>query len=240
MTTHNFFAVYTMARKDFFYEAKMSFCNIIGLASILAPLLVLFSLKYGIVTSMNDRLFETAVNREISPYGHGLYTDEWLEKLSKKPEIEYVIPSTRWLAAQMTLVNVGNIEAEPFDVQMLPSTKGDPLLSEWKLPNIDDFDIILSYQAATALKIKVGQHIEARVGRLQDQRLLRFTMPVVGIMHRSISNHETAFVSLDFLLASEMFRENESVPGFDVEGILNPKEQRKWSYASFRAYVKGV
>ena len=58
-----------LAFRDYSHEWHISGCFILGLAAVLAPLLVLFGLKYGLVTSMLTALAEDPENREIKPLG---------------------------------------------------------------------------------------------------------------------------------------------------------------------------
>ena len=54
-----------LAFRDYSHEWHISGCFILGLAAVLAPLLVLFGLKYGLVTSMLTALAENPENREL-------------------------------------------------------------------------------------------------------------------------------------------------------------------------------
>jgi len=58
-----------LALRDYSHEWHISGCFILGLALVLAPLLVLFGLKYGLVTSMLGALAEDPENRELRPLG---------------------------------------------------------------------------------------------------------------------------------------------------------------------------
>ena len=45
-------AIIGLSMRDFVHELSLSLCAILGIAAILAPLLVLFGLKFGVVYSM--------------------------------------------------------------------------------------------------------------------------------------------------------------------------------------------
>ena len=66
-----------LAFRDYSHEWHISGCFILGLAAVLAPLLVLFGLKYGLVTSMLTALAENPESSSRSaagttpPYGFG-------------------------------------------------------------------------------------------------------------------------------------------------------------------------
>ena len=68
-----------LAFRDYIHEWRMSSCFILALASVLAPMLLLFGLKFGIVTGMMDRLVEDPRNREIRPVGANRFDYDWFK-----------------------------------------------------------------------------------------------------------------------------------------------------------------
>lgn len=59
-----------LAFRDFLHEWRVSLCLIFALAAVLAPLLVLFGLKSGIIATMTERLRADPHNLEITLRGH--------------------------------------------------------------------------------------------------------------------------------------------------------------------------
>ena len=89
--------------RDYSHEWRMSGCFVLALASVLAPMMILFGLKFGIVSTMVDQLVENPLNREIRPIGSGRYDDAWIERYRQRADVEFVIPKTRALAATIQL-----------------------------------------------------------------------------------------------------------------------------------------
>lgn len=89
--------------RDYGHEWRMSGCFILGLASVLAPMMILFGLKFGIVSSMLNELVEDPTNREIRPIGSGRYDQQWLDAMLQRNDVEFIIPKTRTLAATIQL-----------------------------------------------------------------------------------------------------------------------------------------
>ena len=73
--------VHSLALSDYTHEWRMSACFVLALAAVLAPMMVLFGLKFGIITSMVDNLIEDPENREIRPIGSARYGKPWFETL---------------------------------------------------------------------------------------------------------------------------------------------------------------
>ena len=95
--------VLPLAWADWCAEARLSACAVLGLAAVLAPLLVLFGLKYGLVATLTERLLADPRTRELLPVGSGRYDAAWFERLRARPEIGFVVPRTRQIAATAEL-----------------------------------------------------------------------------------------------------------------------------------------
>ena len=59
----------SLAWADYRGEARLSLCAIFALAAVITPLLVLFGLKYGLVSTLTERLERAPSVREIIPVG---------------------------------------------------------------------------------------------------------------------------------------------------------------------------
>ena len=109
---HTFQTIFRLALKDYFYERLLSACAIMGLAAVLAPLLVLFGVKSGIINTMSDRLLQDPRNREISPVGSGRYGADWFSALSKRSDVDFVVPQT------LSLINISEPTRPPVASRM--------------------------------------------------------------------------------------------------------------------------
>ncbi|MFT5659384.1 MAG: putative ABC transport system permease protein, partial [Gammaproteobacteria bacterium] len=149
--------------RDYSHEWRMSGCFVFALASVLAPMMILFGLKFGIVSSMVSGLVENPVNREIRPIGSGQYSGQWIEQYRGRKEVEFIIPKTRALAATIQLKS--DTARHILSTEMMATAKGDPLLTG--LDNIPSgyLEVILSKAAAQKLKVEKGHEIDASLAR---------------------------------------------------------------------------
>ena len=74
--------------RDYSHEWRMSGCFVLALSSVLAPMMILFGLKFGIVSTMVDELVENPANREIRPIGSGRYDDAWIDAYRARNDVE--------------------------------------------------------------------------------------------------------------------------------------------------------
>jgi len=225
--------------QDFLHEWPVSLCLIFALAAVLSPLLVLFGLKSGIVTTMRDRLRADPVNREIVIRGHHTLTAAWFEELAARRDVGFVLPRTRRLAATITLARPKGA-ALP-DLDMLPTAAGDPLFPTGARGPVGLDEIVLSHTAATKLQVTVGERLEGLIARRRDGRAEAATVPltVVGILPEPAFGGDAAFVSLGLLVAAEDYRDGLAVPDLGVTAGETSATARS-AYASARLYAAGL
>ena len=224
--------------RDYSHEWRMSGCFILALSSVLAPMMILFGLKFGIVTTMIDDLVENPANREIRPVGSGGYDDAWIDALRARDDVEFIIPKTRALAATIQLQNqaAGRI----LSAEMFATAPADPLFSDARdLPG-DYQQVILSHSAAQKLEVEAGDEINASLARQFQGKRDRVHLPlrVIDVADATITARNIAYVHLDLLVASEDFKDGRAVPQLGWDG--HPQDTSARMYPSFRLYARSI
>jgi len=224
--------------RDYTHEWRMSGCFVLALASVLAPLMILFGLKFGIVSSMVIQLVENPINREIRPIGSGHYDQQWFDRFRDLDEVEFVIPKTRALAATMQLKS--ETAKRILTTELLATAEGDPLLARLSKTPSDQFQIILSQGSAEKLNVKRNDRIDASLARqFQGKReRVHLDLNVIDIADATVVSRNMAFVHLDLLLATEQFKDGRAVPGLGWDG--NELDESSRSYPSFRLYARSI
>ncbi len=149
---------------DYRGEARLSLCAIFALAAVITPLLVLFGLKYGLVSTLTERLERAPSVREIIPVGGARYRAEDIAALAARADVAFAVPRTRQIAATADLSGGGETA---LSVEMIPSAAGDPLLAGLPQPDRPT-RVVLSHGAAEKLGVQPGERIVARIGRRMD------------------------------------------------------------------------
>jgi putative ABC transport system permease protein len=216
----------------------MSGCFILALSSVLAPMMILFGLKFGIVTTMINQLVENPVNREIRPIGSGRYDDAWIDQYRNRGDVEFIIPKTRALAATIQLKSA--TANRIVSTELLATAAGDPLLAGLTSVPKDYYQVILSQSAAKKLKVKTGDEIDASLARQFQGKRERVHLPlkVVDIADEVVTTRSVAFVNLDLLIASEQFKDGRAVEKLGWAGNSDELEERV--YPSFRLYARSI
>ena len=158
--------VASLAWQDYRNDGWLSACSVLALVAVIAPLLVLFGLKFGLVSSLTERLETDPASREIIPLGGGRFSAAFIAQLGERSDVAFAVPRTRQIAAT---AQVGTLTLE-----MLPTAAGDPLLAGLPMPHGLD-QIVLSHTAAEKLAARPGDWLETSfarqvAGRVEAQR----------------------------------------------------------------------
>jgi len=224
--------------RDYSHEWRMSGCFILALASVLAPMMILFGLKFGIVTTMIHELIENPANREIKPIGSGRYDDAWIEGMRQRDEVEFIIPRTRALAATIQLRSTS--AKRIVSTELLATAAGDPLMVGANQQPQNFFQVILSHAAAKKLNVKPGDEIDASLARQFQGKRERVHLPleVIDVAAAGVISRNVAFVDLELLLASEQFKDGRAVEALGWLG--NTASLNGRVYPSFRLYARSI
>ncbi|MDH3883214.1 MAG: FtsX-like permease family protein [Desulfobacterales bacterium] len=237
---NKFKTVIHLALRDYLHERLLSACAVMGLAAVLAPLLVLFGVKSGIINTLSDRLIQDPRNREISAVGSGRYGADWFSAMRDRPDVAFVIPQTRSIAASMILYNKNSANPRTVVVSLIPTAEGDPLLEQYGRIVAEKNTVVLSEPAARKLKVKEGQHITGQVGRSVSgvKQQVAATLKIVAVLPLDAFTREAAFVRLELLEATEDYRDGHRSETFGWPGSARPTRPRV--YPSFRLYARSI
>ncbi len=204
---------------------------------MIAPLLLLFGLRFGIVSQLQNDLANDPRNLEIRMLSSGSYDQEWIEQLRKRHDVGFAIGQTRSLN---TLADL-QVDSSHFieNAEVIPTDIGDPLLASLHIQH--ENEIILTQEAARKLSVNVGDTLTLRVSRQLDERREwgRMRLTVAGILPPTYFNRAAIFTQPSLLLILEHFRDGYAISALGVASgqPLSPKPQR---YARARLYAKSI
>ncbi|MCF8051015.1 MAG: hypothetical protein K9L59_07235 [Desulfobacterales bacterium] len=233
---HRFKTIVSISLRDYFHERLLSACAILGLAAVLAPLLVIFGVKSGIISTLTDRLVGDPRNLEITAVGSGQFSPEWFDRMSAKPGVDFLIPQTRSIAATMVLVDRGASLPATLPVDLIPTGKGDPLLEKYASVPEEVSAVVLSASAARKLQTEAGRTVVGKVGRsVQGQKeQVDIALTVSAVLPPEAFFRDAAFVDIALLEATEDYRDGFGSERFGWPGKPKPRSAR--SYPGFRMY----
>ena len=237
---HHHREILRLAYRDFAHERRISLCYVLALMAVLAPLLVLFGLKFGLVDTLGQRLVESPANREVLAVGSRRFEQAWFERMAARPDVAFVVPNTRRIAASLSrLLN----PAKGLDLralQMIPTGPGDPLLGESTATPQGLAELVLSASAARKLGAGAGDRLVARIDRHRNGRDegVVWELTVAGVAAPEALADDAALVPLALLVATEDYRDGVAVPELGWDG--GPPAAGPRSYARFRLYATSI
>lgn len=224
--------VLRLALADLWHERVLFLCSALGCAAVLAPLIVLFGLRAGVVAGLRAELLEDPRAREIVSVVNRTLEPALFARLAADPRIAFVVPRTRALSASIVVEN----PARPgggLRVELLPTAAGDPLFPA--LGAMDADGVLLSGGVMERLGVAVGDRVLGAVTRIRDGRreTLEFPLRVAGVVPLSVLARDGAFAALPVLLMVEDFLDGQV--GMDARVVPDAGAGR--AFAGFRLHA---
>jgi putative ABC transport system permease protein len=228
----------SLALQDLWHDRKVSLCIAASLVAVIAPLLLLFGLKHGVVSQLQDELLRDPRNLEVKMLSNGNYDTAWIERLRLRPETGFALGQTRSLNTQADLL----IGMQRFveGAEIIATEPGDPQLNLAPLNPVGN-QVILSASAAQRLQAKAGDSVQMRALRRLEGVNERgeMTLTVLAVLDGARFGRAAGFVAPPLLLDLERFRDGYQVSAFGVTtgkplGNLQPL------YARARVYARDI
>ena len=224
-----------LALKALNFEKLVSFCLIASLCSVIAPLLLLFSLRFGIITNLEENLKQDPSNLEIKFMSGYKLGDEFFESLKENPHVQFVLPLTRSLSVTTSVFANGKLIDR---IDAMPTAKNDPLvLRSGITQDLGLNEVFMSKSLAEDLKLKVGDSLKLKISRklndVNENSVQTFTLK--GIIDSRYLQLRKILINFDTLVYMEDYRDGFNPPVFSDGSKLN---QARDSFAKARLYVK--
>lgn len=224
-----------LSLKDLCHHWQASLCFVAALVGILAPLLIVFALKNGIVTTMLGQLVDDPSNRELIAIGARSHDMDFFDRFGSRPDVEFLTPATRSINAQANAVRHRAARKLERKVVLIPSAPGDPLIPE---SEVAPGRVVLSQALADALQAGPGDTLEIRIERRigDAPETASRELKVAGLVPETLYGRSAMFISLPDMVAVERFRDDKSI-GLDDWSAQRPIPEH---FASFRLYARSL
>jgi putative ABC transport system permease protein len=227
---------------DIRYERVTVLCQALALAAVLVPLMVLLGLRAGVIGTLVERMDRDPAMRLILPdvTGANRFDADWFARWRARPDVAFVLPNTRAIAAQVDLVAPGG---ESLRVSLNPTGPGDPL-GAGQMVTAEDA-LALTAEAARRLGLppgrEQGQTLMLLAERSRNGRIepLARSFRVAAVLPPELAGGSGAYVTLPVLLAVQAFRDGYQVPELGVtEG--NGPAPAVTAHPLFRLYARSI
>lgn len=232
-------SVCRLAWADLWFDRRISFCIVASLVAVIAPLLLLFGLKHGVVSQMQQQLLQDPQNLEVKMISSGSHDPFWLEQLQQRPEVGYAVGMTRSLNTQADI----RLDRRHFvdNIEIIATSQGDPLLGELAR-DLQPGQVLLSASAAQRLNWQEGQTPELRVRRrLHEQaETASYPVQVVGVVPAHRYARAALFVHPQVLLQVEYVRDGFQMPDWGLSTGAPLPDNKTVQYARARVYANSI
>ena len=228
----------SLAFRDLWHDRKISLCVAASLVAVIAPLLLLFGLKHGVVNQLQAQLLQDPRNLEVRMTGKGSFSTEWVQQLQQQRFTGFAIGLTRSLNTQADVINTQGGFVN--NAELIPTAAGDPLLSSIQ-GTLAPQEVVLSAQAAQKLEVRAGDSVRLQARRILDGRdeIGRWRVRVKAVLEPAGFERIGVFVHPDILLQTEWFRDGYAVVQSGVSSGQNPVPAQP-QYARARVYAKSI
>ena len=219
------------------FDKIISICIVASLCAVIAPLLLLFSLRFGIISNLEHKLSSNPSNLEIRMMSGYRLDQQFFDELKNNPHIGFVIPLTRSLSVTANISFNGRIVQ---NLETLPTAAGDPIVREMGFDGeLSPTEAYLSETTAQDLGLKTGDTFKFVISRITDNKTVNAVVPFTlkGIIKKELLPHKTIMVNFNTLVYMEDFRDGFEPPVFS-DGS-NPNSERQ-NFAKARIYVKSL
>jgi len=223
-----------LALADLWHERVLFLCSALGCAAVLAPLIVIFGLRQGVIEGLRADLLEDPRAREIVSVVNRTLEPALFARLAADPRIAFVVPRTRALSATIVLENAER-PGRGVRMELLPTAPGDPLL-----PGLaaGADGLVLSATAAERLALGPGGQALASVARSRDgaREVLTLPLRVAGVAPPAAALRDAAFAPVPVLLLVEDFLDGRAGPEARPEAEAEAAARGR-AFAGFRLHA---
>ena len=205
-----------LALQDLGREKTQLACQVLTLTAVLAPLLILFGLKSGVLQAFTDDLETDAAVRQILIRGVGSYPPSLLDTLRQDPRVGFVAPHPHTINADTFFALAGQRGTKAVNGAIMGSGPGDPLLGPGDRPPAAD-ETVLSAALARNLGATAGSDVLIVAERNQGETAI-LPLKAIQVLGADAWPVSGALLNPETLMAVDRWSEGYLVPRLGETG----------------------
>ncbi len=223
-----------LSLRDLLHERRLSVCSLVGLAAVLAPLIVLFGLKHGVIEGLRADLVENPRSRMVVNAANRVFDEAFFRRLASRPDVAFVVPRTRTLNTEARFERPDRPGAV-LRAELLATGPGDPLVAGLARSGALEVVPSASFAARLGLAPGMGLTLRAPRGEAGAREVLSVPVTVSAVAPPAAFGRDGVFVDLRLLLLVDGFTDGE-LPATAIPADVREDPGRV--YAGFRAHAR--
>lgn len=224
--------------QDLLDDWRVALGATVGVAAVLAPLLLLLGIKDRYVAQLHNELTRFPTSRELLLLGQPDVRWSLVEEMRSRPDVAFAAPRTRFLSAS-ALMRADGAPSGGGVVDLAPSGPGDPLPPLAGAQSPSSGGVVLSAAAARTAGVQAGDSVimeidRASGGAASDTAVLK----VAGVLPEGVTARRIALIDEALLLAVEVYRESPETPSLAAAGGISDVRSR--AYSGMRLYARTI
>ena len=228
-----------LALQDLWHDRRTTLVLVLTVAAIIAPLMLLFGLKTGVIATLRQDLVNDPRNLEIVVYGAHRLDRAWFTSTARRPDLGFLLPRTRTINATIDLTDQERRTFEAID--MVPTAVGDPLLPPDLPVPASASQVLLTETLAQRIGWTAGQPLTGIVRRSRNgtPEQAEFALEPIAVIPSGRVAREAVFTPPDLLTAAEDYRDGVRATLTDAD-LRAPIANARSEYAGARVYARDL
>ncbi len=180
-------------------------CQVLSLAAIMIPLLIIAGLKYGVIESLKNKLLSNPNTLAIHMTEITDVTQSRIATWRSWPETAFVTPCTGVLYSSIVVTKEGAKGDDFATFNLEPTAPGDPLMLKSGLPVPGEGEAVVTARLAKKLALKLGDTVILKAYRDARQESQSTPHRIVGVLPPEHEDSESVYAPLEYTLAVEEF-----------------------------------
>ncbi|MDA7884785.1 hypothetical protein N9B23_00275 [bacterium] len=217
---------FDLAVKDVFRLWSATQLQVIIVAGICLPILLLIGLKNGHVAELRKELLTSPVGRQVifwSSQSGDLLTDEVLTGIENSvTNTALIIPESQRLVFLLPAES-GESSDEGVPLTLYSTMAGDPILGQFDADKIRDSfrEIVLASNIAEQAGLVIGDSVQIRLVRRRagEEESHLVPLKIVGILPASDEQKNIGYADISLMKMLETYGTGSSVPQLEIQAM---------------------
>lgn len=210
-----------VALRDLASEKLITLCLVLSVVAVLAPLMLLASVKIGFIDRIRSDFINDPSFREIRPSEADVRQDAFFADLRSWPGVAFAMPSVALTPREVDVIYSTDGAAALTEARLMPSDATDPVMSRLDgMPPQGDI-VVLTSDLLEETGLALGSQFDIAVDRVEGnaRKRVRIAVTIAGVLPADTMSRPTILADPSIDRDVENYRAGIAVPNRGWQGI---------------------